>query len=374
MENQAFIFIPDISGYTEFITQTEIKHSNHIISELVEIIIAANRLNLVVSEIEGDAVLFYRKGDPPTLSELIDQVKKMFFDFHTHLKIIQRDNVCQCGACRTAINLSLKFVVHYGSLTETVIQNYTKIIGGDVILAHRLLKNTIGKTEYMLLTDKYLSSQNQMEQQLEPWVEFREHVENYDNFEKTEIKYSLLSTLRNSIPEIPLNHRGRFNKSEPDAVVFINAPVLKVHEALTDNEAKLNYVPGLKAVKNSNPINRINGQHTCIFDDLEIDFITKANERSKREINYVEEAEAVAGIPFISDYRLVEKDGGTELSIKIFPKELYEERVKGIKKLISSLKTKFILSSLKKNTKNNLPNFINYCENLTINKKNKIAN
>ena len=35
MENSAFIFIPDISGFTKFITQTEIKHSNHIISELV---------------------------------------------------------------------------------------------------------------------------------------------------------------------------------------------------------------------------------------------------------------------------------------------------------------------------------------------------
>ena len=77
MENPALIFIPDISGFTEFITQTEIKHSNHIISELIEIILSANRLNLTVSEIEGDAVLFYRKGEPPTLRQLIEQIKNI---------------------------------------------------------------------------------------------------------------------------------------------------------------------------------------------------------------------------------------------------------------------------------------------------------
>ncbi len=143
MESQALIFIPDISGYTKFITETETKHAKHIIIELLEVVIKADKLKMHVSEIEGDAVLFYRKGDPPKLSELISQAKKMFLDFHTHLKIIQRDNVCQCGACRSAVKLTLKFVSHYGSLEEVTIQNFSKIMGSDVILAHRLLKNSI---------------------------------------------------------------------------------------------------------------------------------------------------------------------------------------------------------------------------------------
>ena len=134
----------------------------------MEIIFAANRLNLTVSEIEGDAVFFYRKGEPPTLHELIEQIKNMFLDFHTQLKVIQRDNVCQCGACRSAVNLSLKFIAHlWAILSETVIQNFTKIMGSDVILAHRLLKNNIGETEYMLLTDKYLQTQEVNEEQLD---------------------------------------------------------------------------------------------------------------------------------------------------------------------------------------------------------------
>lgn len=364
MENPALIFIPDISGFTEFVTQTEIKHSNHIISELIEIILSANRLNLTVSEIEGDAVLFYRKGEPPTLQQIIEQIKNMFLDFHTQLKIIQRDNVCQCGACRSAINLSLKFVVHYGELSETVIRNFTKIIGSDVILAHRLLKNNIGETEYMLLTDKYFQTQDVNEQQLEPWVEFKEHTEEYKNFNKTEIKYALLSEIRKEVPALPKAKKHGSANSVPDAAVFINAPILLVHEALTDSEAKLEYVPGLKAIKDSSPINRVKGHHTCVFDDLEIHFVTQLNEKKEQEINYVEEGEANIGFAFISDYRLLEKNGGTELSVNIFPKKLYDERDSGIKKLLKNLKTMLILLKLKKTSKNNLPLFKNYCEKL----------
>ena len=159
MESQALIFIPDISGYTKFITETENKHSKHIITELLEVIIGANTLKLQVSEIEGDAVLFYRKGDPPKLNDLLSQVKEMFLAFHTQIKVIQRDNICQCGACRTAVELTLKFITHFGILDEISVQNFSKIMGGDVILAHRLLKNNIDESEYLLLTQKYFSTQ-----------------------------------------------------------------------------------------------------------------------------------------------------------------------------------------------------------------------
>lgn len=81
MESEALIFIPDISGYTKFITETEAKHSKHIIVELLEVIISANNLGMQISEIEGDAVLYYRKGDPPKIDELILQAKKCFWHF-----------------------------------------------------------------------------------------------------------------------------------------------------------------------------------------------------------------------------------------------------------------------------------------------------
>ena len=56
---KSLLFIPDITGFTEFVNNTEIEHGQHIISELLEKIIDSNELSMEISEVEGDAVLFY---------------------------------------------------------------------------------------------------------------------------------------------------------------------------------------------------------------------------------------------------------------------------------------------------------------------------
>ena len=78
MDNQGLLFIPDISGYTKFINNTEIEHSRYIIQELLEVLVNSNNIDLKISEIEGDAILFYRFGEPPSVEEMYQQVEKMF--------------------------------------------------------------------------------------------------------------------------------------------------------------------------------------------------------------------------------------------------------------------------------------------------------
>ncbi|HTE27160.1 DUF2652 domain-containing protein [Flavitalea sp.] len=159
MKNKGLLFIPDISGFTEFVTNIELAHSHHIIHELIEVLIDENEMGLEVSEIEGDAVLFYKFGDLPELSLIYEQVESMFFAFHKQLKIYELHRTCQCKACRTAINLTLKFITHYGEFTGYKIKNFYTLIGEDVIIAHQLLKNTIDKHEYWLVT-KGLANDN----------------------------------------------------------------------------------------------------------------------------------------------------------------------------------------------------------------------
>ncbi|MBT8393046.1 MAG: DUF2652 domain-containing protein [Ignavibacteriaceae bacterium] len=370
MNNSALIFIPDISGYTEFITQTEIRHSKHIISELLEIILNGNQLAMNVSEIEGDAVLFYRKGDAPSLKEIIAQVKKMFVDFHTHLKIIQRDNVCQCGACRSAINLTLKFIIHYGVLDETVIGNFSKIIGSDVILAHRLMKNSIDAKEYMLVTENYWKFSNSIDDvslELEP---FKDHTEAIENFDNVNLKYTTLSSIRKNIPKPVLSDKQKFYKEKPDTQVNIKASMLLVHELLTDIDAKMNYVPNLRNVSEASPINRVNSSHTCVFDDLEIHFVTLSNENKQNEINYTEEANLSLGAEYISDYRMKESQSGTNLDVRIFPKQKVKTDKSFAKKIVDDLKEKLVLIRVKNVTKKNIVLFKNYCERIAIEREN----
>src|SRR5258705_8697896 len=113
MENKGLLYIPDISGFTRFVNETEIEHSRLIIQELLEILINANQIGLEVSEVEGDAILFYKFGDSPSLEELYKQVEKMFTEFHRSLAVYDLNRFCQCKACRSAISLTLKVITHY---------------------------------------------------------------------------------------------------------------------------------------------------------------------------------------------------------------------------------------------------------------------
>ena len=97
MDNRGLLFIPDISGFTKFVHESEIDHSRFIIQELLETLINANQIGLEVSEIEGDAILFYKYGDPPTLDQVYNQVKQMFCSFHSHLLAYEHRRICQCN-------------------------------------------------------------------------------------------------------------------------------------------------------------------------------------------------------------------------------------------------------------------------------------
>lgn len=196
MEHRGLLFIPDISGFTRFINETEIEHSRYIIQELLEILINANTIGLEISEIEGDAILFYKFGDPPTLEELYQQVENMFYAFHRHLINYDRSKYCQCTACKHAIELTLKVVTHYGEFTGYNVKNFSKLIGKDVIVAHQLLKNDIEQHEYWLVTKKLTLETPSATLQ---WKEETKRTETGD----IDFQYALLSQLRRNIPPEP---------------------------------------------------------------------------------------------------------------------------------------------------------------------------
>ncbi|SCK54215.1 Adenylate cyclase, family 3 (some proteins contain HAMP domain) [Variovorax sp. HW608] len=157
--SNVLFFIPDIGGFTRFVTETEISHSQHIIRELLELLVDSNEIGLEVSEFEGDAVLFFRTA-PPTLEELLAQAKKMFLNFHAHLRERERERVCQCGACARMHQLTLKFIAHSGPASTMEVKGHSKFIGRSIIVAHRLLKNSVPAPEYLLITQETLDHLN----------------------------------------------------------------------------------------------------------------------------------------------------------------------------------------------------------------------
>ncbi|MBX9853257.1 MAG: DUF2652 domain-containing protein [Cytophagaceae bacterium] len=191
----AFLFIPDMSGFTQLITHSNILHSRTIVRNLLETIIDSNILNLKVAEIQGDSILFYKFGIPPTISELEEQTKKTFLAFQKTLKKIELTDPKV-----DLHHLTLKFIVHYGPVATMEVKGISKLLGSDIILAHRILKNNLHEHEYILMTSNYLKTQDdQLNSQSFTGSEMKEGKVRYNHFGIVRYKYVSLASLREPI-------------------------------------------------------------------------------------------------------------------------------------------------------------------------------
>jgi hypothetical protein len=159
-EQEAILIITDISGYTRFMlsNRQSLLHGQIIISELTKAIIAQVDIPLEISKLEGDAVFLYALKTNGTswedTSRQIGQKLLAFLAaFSDKLLELSQSNTCSCDACTFAEKLSLKIVVHSGEALLYQIGRFEELSGIDVIIVHRLLKNSVPADEYILLTE-----------------------------------------------------------------------------------------------------------------------------------------------------------------------------------------------------------------------------
>ncbi len=157
---RAFIILLDISGYTKFVRLHKVSliHAEKIITELLESVIDASDHPLVLNKLQGDAALFYAlsDGSEAMARDILQQVVKFFAAFgERERELVSECGLCVCDACARVGQLKLKAVVHHGEVALKRIKQFEEIAGEEVILAHRLLKNSIKANEYILLTTPY---------------------------------------------------------------------------------------------------------------------------------------------------------------------------------------------------------------------------
>jgi Protein of unknown function (DUF2652) len=143
MIEKGHFVLADISGYTAFLTQLELVHSREILDHLLKILVEKFSTPFVIVKLEGDAVFAYAPEhsfmQAQTVLEVVEQI---YFAFR-----LARDNLhrtCQCQACTLASALDLKLIIHYGEYLLQHIGAFRDLQGAEVIVAHRLLKNSIG--------------------------------------------------------------------------------------------------------------------------------------------------------------------------------------------------------------------------------------
>jgi hypothetical protein len=142
-----FLVLADLTGYTAYLTGSELEHAPAIAGDLLETV--AGRLDppFRLAKFEGDAAFLFVEDGRADGSLLLDAIEACYIAFRRRLRSIDAASSCDCNSCLLAPRLGLKLFVHHGSYVHTRIAGHDELAGPDVIVVHRLLKGTAAAAE-----------------------------------------------------------------------------------------------------------------------------------------------------------------------------------------------------------------------------------
>jgi uncharacterized protein YndB with AHSA1/START domain len=227
-----YLVLADISGYTSFLAKTELEHAHEILTELLELIVSNFKPVLTLSKLEGDAVFAYAPESKVARGEmLIELIEATYLAFRDRLLACARRTTCTCNACRAIPSLDLKFFTHHGDFIFQNVSGITELVGSDVNLVHRLMKNHItentGWRGYALFTDDCLEHMCVLPEGMHSQVENYEHLGDVQTCSMDlHVRYKDLTEERHVI----------VTAEEADGVVFhdLSAPPAIVWDWLND--------------------------------------------------------------------------------------------------------------------------------------------
>jgi class 3 adenylate cyclase len=170
------LLLADISGYTGFLQGVADAHYDLIVEADAPpqaYGLVASLLDGIVDDLvppfhfvkfEGDAV-FAVAGEGETAvrgADLLDRLRACHGAFRTRLDEANQTWTCTCGSCARIHELDLKFVLHHGDYVLQEVGRQEELLGPDVNIVHRLLKNhamdLVGPRPYALLSDALIGA------------------------------------------------------------------------------------------------------------------------------------------------------------------------------------------------------------------------
>lgn len=155
---RSLLLIADIGGYTDYMRSHRMSLAHVEVTTgrlLKKVVDAAPGFDLI--EIEGDAVFLARQADTPNSDAMVALTLQAAMSMHRAFHLERHyvaTNLCPCGSCTQMENLKLKFVAHIGEVATQTIRQQHKLVGIDVVLVHRMLKNAVQVPEYLLLSEE----------------------------------------------------------------------------------------------------------------------------------------------------------------------------------------------------------------------------
>lgn len=158
MANKGFFIITDISGYTEYLTESELDHAHEILQSLFDAQLKHIKFPLKISGFRGDAIFMYTpEACFVNPQSFVETLENLYVVFSETLQQMQFNTTCPCRACRNIHKLDLKMCIHYGEYIVQKLGDREELLGADVIVPHRMLKNHVieqtGVTAYALFSE-----------------------------------------------------------------------------------------------------------------------------------------------------------------------------------------------------------------------------
>ncbi len=141
--------IADISGYTSYLAGVELDHAQDILADLIGMVVTSLRPTFRLAKLEGDAAFMFTPAERIDGTLLLDTIERCYFGFRRRRRDVRQATSCECNACVRIPDLNLKFVIHHGAALRQKVAGRDELLGSDVIVAHRLLKNDVVDTLHM---------------------------------------------------------------------------------------------------------------------------------------------------------------------------------------------------------------------------------
>jgi uncharacterized protein YndB with AHSA1/START domain len=239
--------IADISGYTGYLADVELDHAQDILADLIGAVVSALRPNFRLAKLEGDAAFTYMPAELIDGSMLLDTIERCYFGFRRRRRDVRQATSCECNACVRIPDLDLKFVVHHGLAIVQKVAGRQELLGSDVVVVHRLLKNQVvealGINAYALISQQCIDATD-----LGPAdLGMTPHSEQYDRI--GEVQAWVHDLERRWAEE---EARGRVRVAESDAVLSLSIPTIAppqvAWEFLTRPGQRMSWQPWVTSV------------------------------------------------------------------------------------------------------------------------------
>src|SRR6187397_840319 len=97
-----FLVLADLTGYTAYLSGSEIEHAPMIAGDLLETIVGRLEPPFRLSKLEGDAAFLYAEDGRADASLQLDAIEAAYFAFRRRLRSIDAATACDCNSCRLA--------------------------------------------------------------------------------------------------------------------------------------------------------------------------------------------------------------------------------------------------------------------------------